>query len=74
MSSKINYSELLFNRFFEDWSKLPVEDLKSLLRVKSNLIIPSLESKDIDFTKRVRVKLGIDVTGHDIHIGHLARS
>jgi len=61
--------ERLFNRYFEDWSNLPVEKLKSLLRVKAKTILPSLD--EYDFSKKQRVKFGIDPTGRDVHIGHL---
>ncbi|MCL2756342.1 MAG: tyrosine--tRNA ligase [Firmicutes bacterium] len=63
------FDELLFNRFFENWDKFSHEQIKSLIKVKSKTILPSVN--DIDFSKQQRVKLGIDATGQDLHIGHL---
>jgi len=63
------FDEILFNRYFENWEKFSPEQLKSLIRVKSKNILPKLE--DVDFAKKQRVKLGIDPTAVDVHIGHL---
>ncbi len=66
----LRYDELLFNRFNEDWSKLPVDKMLSLLNVKKQTTLPAT----IDATmlgKKLNVKFGIDPTGVDIHIGHL---
>lgn len=63
------YDELLLQRYLEDWYFLPYAKLKSLIRVKTKTILPSID--DIDFSKKQRVKLGIDPTARDIHIGHL---
>jgi len=65
----MKYDELLFQRYFDDWSKLPADKIVSLLNVKTKTVIPSL--KDIDFSKKLRVKWGIDPTGADLHIGHI---
>ena len=64
-----NYAQILFDRFTEDWSKLKPAQIASLVAVKAKQSIP--EIKDIDFTKKHRVKLGVDATGADLHIGHL---
>ncbi|MCL2847015.1 MAG: tyrosine--tRNA ligase [Firmicutes bacterium] len=63
------FDQMLFNRFTDDWSKLSHDQIKSMLRVKSEKILPSIN--DIDLSKPQRVKLGIDATGTDIHIGHM---
>jgi len=63
------FDQLLFNRYFEDWSKFSSNKIKSLISVKAKNILPKLD--DIDFSKKQRVKLGIDPTGADLHIGHL---
>ena len=63
-----DFAKLFFERYTSDFSQLPVEKLKSLLRVKAQTILPSLD--DV-FSKPERVKLGIDPTAADIHIGHL---
>jgi len=65
----LKYDELLFNRYFEDWSKLPSDKIISLLTVKAAKVLPSL--KDIDFSKKLHVKLGFDPTGPEIHISHV---
>ena len=65
----MNYDELLFNRYFEDWTKLPGQKIISLLKVKTKVVLPSFES--IDFSKKLKVKWGIDATAPDVHIGHL---
>ena len=64
-----NFAELLFGRLGEDFTKLTPKQLKSLISVKTQTVIPSLD--DIDFTTQQRVKLGIDPTGADLHLGHL---
>jgi len=63
------FDEVLFNRFFESWKGMPVDKVKSLVRVKAKVILPSLD--DVDFSKVQRIKLGIDGTGSEIHIGHM---
>ena len=65
----MNFDKLLFDRFQEDFTKLKPAQLKSLIRVKTQTVIPSLD--DIDFTSKQRVKIGIDPTGVDLHLGHL---
>jgi tyrosyl-tRNA synthetase len=66
----IKYDELLFNRFSEDWTKLPEKKVISLLRVKTQTVIPGIKEENLT-KKPLNVKLGIDPTGADIHIGHL---
>jgi len=65
-----NFAQTLFDRFNADWDKLTHAEIKSLIRVKSKTTIPSVD--EIDLSSRQRVKLGIDPTGSEIHIGHLA--
>jgi|GEM_PF-526333 len=66
------FDEILFNRFFEDWSVLSVDKVKSLLRVKAKTILPGLGG--VDLSVKQRVKCGFDPTGVDLHIGHLCPS
>ncbi|MCL2570323.1 MAG: tyrosine--tRNA ligase [Firmicutes bacterium] len=63
------FDEILFERYFADWTGMPHEKFKSMLRVKAQKILPDLN--EIDFSQTQRVKLGIDASGQDIHIGHL---
>jgi len=65
----MRYDELLFARHFEDWSGLSADRVRSLLRVKLQHAVPSIDA--IDLSKPQRVKMGIDPTGADVHIGHL---
>ena len=67
------YDELLFQRFNEDWHTLPAAKMLSLLKVKTQTtlpgeITPATLSK---LSKKLNIKLGIDPTGSEIHIGHL---
>lgn len=66
----MRYDELLFNRFNEDWHNQPVKKLLSLLKVKTQTTLPS-EISEANLTGKLNVKLGIDPTGAEIHIGHL---
>jgi tyrosyl-tRNA synthetase len=61
--------KLLFDRYFEDFSKYNASDLVSLLNVKSKTIIPELNEKL--FEKKLNIKHGIDPTGANLHLGHL---
>lgn len=69
----MNFDELLFNRYFDDWSKFSKDDILSLIKVKSKEILTydSLKEK-IYSNKKLHLKYGIDPTAKDIHIGHLA--
>lgn len=64
------YDELLFNRFNEDWSKLTPAQMLSLLSVKTQITLPSVIEPAM-LKDKLNIKLGIDPTGADIHIGHL---
>jgi tyrosyl-tRNA synthetase len=66
----MKYDELLYKRFFENWAKLPNAKLLSLLRVKIQTVLPEISAKDLA-KKPLNIKLGIDPTGAEIHIGHL---
>ncbi len=66
----LRYDELLFNRFNEDWSNLPVDRMLSLLNVKKQTTLPATLDPSL-LNKKLNVKFGIDPTGADIHIGHL---
>lgn len=64
------YDKLLFERFNEDWSKLTPTQLLSLLRVKTQITLPATIEPAM-LKDKLNIKLGIDPTGADIHIGHL---
>ena len=64
------YDELLFERFNEDWSKLTPKQMLSLLQVKTQVTRPSTIAPTA-LKGKLNIKLGIDPTGADIHIGHL---
>jgi tyrosyl-tRNA synthetase len=67
----MRYDELLFNRINEDWTKLPAGRMLSLLRVKMHTALPAAIGESDVKKKPLNIKLGIDPTGADIHIGHL---
>ena len=56
----IRYDELLFKRFNEDWSKLPVSKMLSLLNVKKQTTLPTVVNSDL-LNKKLNIKFGIDV-------------
>lgn len=64
------YDELLFERFNEDWSNLTPDKVLSLLRVKTQITLPATIEPAM-LKDKLSIKLGIDPTGADIHIGHL---
>ncbi|MBO4726239.1 MAG: tyrosine--tRNA ligase, partial [Clostridia bacterium] len=64
------YDELLFKRFNEDWGKLTPAKMLSLLQVKIQTTLPA-KIEPAMLKDKLNVKLGIDPTGADIHIGHL---
>lgn len=64
------YDELLFKRFNEDWHKLPTAKMLSLLQVKTHTTLPA-QIDPACFKGKLNIKLGIDPTGSEIHIGHL---
>ena len=64
------YDELLFKRFNEDWSKLTPAKMLSLLKVKTQTTLPATIEPSM-LKDKLNIKLGIDPTGADIHIGHL---
>ncbi len=64
------YDELLFERFNEDWSKLTPKQMLSLLQVKTQVTLPAT-IEPTALKGKLNIKLGIDPTGADIHIGHL---
>ncbi len=64
------YDELLFERFNEDWSKLSPEKMLSLVSIKTQVTLPAT-IKPSELKGKLNIKLGIDPTGADIHIGHL---
>lgn len=64
------YDELLFERFNEDWSNLSSDKMLSLLRVKTHTTLPATIDSNL-LKGKLKIKLGIDPTGADIHIGHL---
>ena len=66
----MNIAKKLIDRKNNDFKKFTPKQLKSMLAVKTQVVIPSLD--DIDFKKVQRVKWGIDPTGVDVHLGHLA--
>ena len=64
------YDELLFESFNEDWSKLTPKQMLSLLQVKTQVTLPAT-IEPTALKGKLNIKLGIDPTGADIHIGHL---
>ena len=55
----IRYDELLFNRFNEDWSNLPISKMLSLLDVKKQTTLPA-KIDETSLNKKLNVKVGID--------------
>ncbi len=67
-----NLAKLLFKRFNENWQKLSPEDFLAYLKSKIDQSIgfDDLEKK-INQKKKLKIKMGIDPTGPDVHLGHL---
>jgi len=63
---------VLFERFIADWKKITPHELLDLLSVKIEQALTFDELADrLNTKKRLSVKLGIDPTGPDVHMGHL---
>lgn len=62
----------LFDRINADWRNMPAEEFLGYVRVKCQEILPEERLKTLLADKKaLRVKLGTDATGRDLHIGHL---
>jgi tyrosyl-tRNA synthetase len=62
----------LYERFVSDWKGITPHELLELLHVKIEQALTFDELADrLNKKKRLNVKLGIDPTGPDIHLGHL---
>jgi tyrosyl-tRNA synthetase len=65
-------SKELFERFFQDWSKLSIQDFLSYIQTKIDQEIGLNELEKRIATKgQLYIKFGIDPTGPDVHMGHL---
>ena len=51
----LRYDELLFNRFNENWSNLPVDRMLSLLNVKKQTTLPATIDPSL-LNKKLNVK------------------
>lgn len=75
LPSKNNLETLhkaLYERFVSNWKGITPHELLELLHVKIEQAITFDELADrLNKKKRVSVKLGIDPTGPDVHMGHL---
>jgi tyrosyl-tRNA synthetase len=66
------FEERLFARIDESWKDISTEDLVSYLKPKSKEIITEEGMLALLKEKRpLRIKLGIDPTASDIHLGHI---
>lgn len=67
-----NLHKTLYERFVSDWKGIAPHELLELLQVKIEQALTFDELADrLNKKKRVSVKLGIDPTGPDVHLGHL---
>lgn len=66
------YDELYFKRKSEDWGDLSAEDFLGYLKpkVETALTWDDLEAR-LKSDKKLNIKLGIDPTGSELHLGHL---
>lgn len=66
------YDELYFKRKTEDWGNLSSEDFLGYLKpkVETALTWDDLQNR-LNSGKKLNVKLGIDPTGSELHLGHL---
>ena len=67
--------ETLFKRITEDWSDMPTDRLLGFIKPKCQEMLTTERLKELlDSSKakgtKLRVKLGTDATGKDLHIGH----
>lgn len=66
------FDELFFNRLNESWEDISAEDFLGYLRVKGETAITWDEvAGKLKENRKLRIKLGIDPTGADIHLGHV---
>lgn len=66
------YDELYFNRLSENWEDLSPEEFIGYLTPKSQQILTHEGLKKLlDEKRELRIKMGIDPTGFDVHLGHL---
>ncbi|MCL5012178.1 MAG: tyrosine--tRNA ligase [Patescibacteria group bacterium] len=62
----------LYERFLADWKGITPHELLELLHVKIEQALTFDELADrLNKKKKISVKLGIDPTGPDVHLGHL---
>ncbi len=67
-----NLHRALFERFSSDWKGITVHELLDFISVKIEQALTFEElSGRLASKKKVSVKLGIDPTGPDVHMGHL---
>jgi len=64
--------QTLLDRINADWRNMPNEEFLSFIKTKCQQILPEDKLESLLTEKRVlRVKLGTDATGKDLHIGHI---
>lgn len=66
------FDELFFNRSQESWSDMPPQELIGFLKMKTSQAITWEEVEEkLNEGRSLRIKLGIDPTGAELHLGHL---
>ena len=66
------FDELFFNRSQESWSDISSHELLGFLTMKVSQAITWKEVEDkLKENRPLRIKLGIDPTGAELHLGHL---
>lgn len=64
--------ETLFKRMNEDWSKMPADEFLGFVKTKTQEILTEDRLKQLlSEGRKLRIKLGTDATGSDLHIGHI---
>ncbi len=64
--------DTLFNRISADWRGMPPEELLGYIRPKCQEILPLEQLKTLLASgAKLKIKLGVDATGSDLHIGHI---
>ncbi|MBA4496434.1 tyrosine--tRNA ligase [Paenactinomyces guangxiensis] len=66
------FDQLFFDRSLESWEGINADEFIGFIRPKCQEILTVEElKKTLEEKEKLRVKLGIDPTGSDIHLGHV---
>jgi tyrosyl-tRNA synthetase len=64
--------QTLFSRIIADWRSMPHDEFLGYIEPKCQKILTIDQLKELlSSKKKLKVKLGVDATGADLHIGHI---